>query len=105
MAKLTYMRVSTRLTMSFLLLATVIIGVAIFAYFALQAIDDGVNTIYKDNLVPMHTLSDANATRHELSTRLYDYTLDHDQRARLLPEIATAFAKARQSGQRVDRLD
>jgi methyl-accepting chemotaxis protein len=92
MAKLTHMRVSTRLTMSFLLLAMVIIGVAIFAYFALQAIDGGVNTIYKDNLVPMHTLGDANSTTHELSTLLYDHALYPDQRARLLPEIEAAFA-------------
>ena len=86
------MRVGTRLTVSFLLLAIAIVGLGAYTYVAVNAIDSSVNEIYRERLVPMHALGDANSVAHEISSWLYDYVLYPDERPRLKTSIDAGLA-------------
>ncbi len=93
MSQIQHMRVRTQLTVSFLLLAVAIIGLGVYTFFAVQSIDSGVNTIYRQRLIPIQDLGEANSIAHETSGWLHEYALYPDERPRLKTEIETGLAE------------
>ena len=86
------MRVGTRLTVSFLLLAIAIVGLGVYTYVAVNTIDSSINVLYRERLIPMHALGDANSDAHEISSWLYDFALYPDERPRLKASVDAGLA-------------
>ena len=82
-----HMSVGTRLTATFLLLAAVIFGLAVYSYYAVSTVDSYVETIYADSLQPLEVANRMNYRLHQSSGWMYEYILEPSQRDRLRTQI------------------
>ena len=89
--------VGVKLTISFLVVALVVVGVAVYSYFALEQVDSGVNDLYNSHLLPMIDLQDAAAGVHKIRGALGDYRNVPEARAALRAEIDAAIAGTNQA--------
>ena len=89
--------VGVKLTISFLVVALVVVGVAVYSYFALEQIDSGVNALYRNHLLPMHDLLEARASPQQIRGALAEYRDFPERRTVLRAEIDDAIAGANQA--------
>ena len=89
--------VGVKLTISFLVVALVVVGVAVYSYFALEQVDSGVNDLYNSHLLPMLDVQDAAAGIHKIRGALGDYRNVPEARVALRTEIDAAIAGTNQA--------
>jgi methyl-accepting chemotaxis protein len=73
-------QIGTKLIGSFLILAIMLGGVALFGLLNMQTINNGVTTIYDDRLIPITQLEDANNQLFKLRGDLYRYLVIPEDR-------------------------
>ena len=89
--------VGVKLTISFLVVALVVVGVAVYSYFALEQVDSGINDLYNSHLLPMVELQDAATGVHTIRGALGEYRNVPEARAALRAEIDAATAGTNQA--------
>ena len=80
-------RVGTRLMISFLLIAFIILGVALYSLWATTRINNGVDSMYSDRLLPDSLLNEAGIHVYRLRSSLYKSILFPEQQPTLDAEI------------------
>ena len=81
-------RVGTKLMISYLIVAAVIVGIAIYSFWAMTAIDSKTTSLYMDNLQPLELLDDVNAAALQMRGDMYKYLVLPDARPDLVENFA-----------------
>jgi methyl-accepting chemotaxis protein len=89
-------RVGTRLMLGFTLIALIIVGVSLFSLWGLTSINNGVDTMYTDRLLPDSQLSEAGIHVYRLRSSFYKAILFPEQRATLDAEMRDHIAQISQ---------
>ena len=73
-------RVGTKLMISYLIVAAVIVGIAIYSFWAMTAIDSKTTSLYMDNLQPLELLGEVSTAAYRMRGDMYKYLLLPDAR-------------------------
>ena len=81
-------RVGTKLMISYLIVAAVIFGIAIYSFWAMTAIDSKTTSLYMEHLQPLEMLSDVSSSALRMRGDMYKFLVIPDARPDLVESIA-----------------
>jgi len=92
MKKFNNMKIGLKMSISFLIIIVLLMGVAFIGYFNTKTVNDGMTTMYADRLVPIEKLGHAESAFYKVRGEVLRFILLPQQRGEVELEINTQIA-------------